>query len=492
MERNQWIDKAAIIGIAGYLIYTFYEILNGVEPFWSSLILPILLIVGLRKHNYTGWIILMANLIVQSIFYLLVVGRGYLYIQLKWVDPIGEAYLMLYKFLFVTIGFTLAAIYIYRQKKQFAGKMEKYPDGLMKFLIILMAISIPFLPGMEPRIKLALDPSVVKVNNADGGNRIEQVVFSRDNKIIVPVQHRSEFMVWDLKKSDKRIFSAKSYVSSVAASSDGTYLIVGRVPEEHGYVFDCSDAGIDIWNWDTGEKVELKKKEPLDTNKPSSAATQIIFSPDNIHFAVGRGDDVHIDTIEIWNLKTDTVDRILPVDGFLDILNGRADVGGSIAYSPDGQLIAVAGKVITLWNVNTGKCIAGLKSEGELMPGEVAYSPDGRYVAFAVNKFIGERHREQGMIEIWEPASRSLIRTLAWDSYLPVNSVKFSPDGKYIAAGGGGGSEGGIVRIWDAASGALVTHMKYPEYSVKSIAFSSDGSRLAIGGQSYVKIWNWR
>jgi dipeptidyl aminopeptidase/acylaminoacyl peptidase len=492
MNRNQWIDKIAMVGIAGYWIYTFCEVLKGVEPYWSSLILPILLIIGLRKHNYTGWILLMANLMVQSLLYLWIVVRDYVYIQLKWVDPIEKAYLMLDKALLVAVGFTVAAICIYRRKEDFAGKMKKYPDGLMKFLMILVAIGIPFLPSMEPRIKLALDPTVVKMSNADSGHRIEQIVFSKGDKIIAAAQYRTKVMVWDLKKSDKRLFPAKSYVHSIAASPDGTHLLVGRVPEEHGSVFDPNDAGIDVWNWDTGEKVELRKSAPLDTKKPSSAASQIIFSPDNIHFAVGRGDEVHIDTIEIWNLQTDTVDRILPVGGFIDILNGRADDGGSIAYSPDGRFIAVAGKVITLWDVSTGKCVAGLKSTGELMSGEVAYSPDGRYLAFAVNKFIGEEHKEQGMIEIWEPAAQRLIRTLKWDSFLPVYSVKFSPDGKYIAAGGGGGIEGGTVRIWKVASGAVATCMKYPEYSVQSIAFSPDGSRLAIGGISHVKVWKWQ
>ena len=54
-----------------------------------------------------------------------------------------------------------------------------------------------------------------------------------------------------------------------------------------------------------------------------------------------------------------------------------------------------------------------------------------------------------------------------------VNSVSFSPDGKYVVSG----SADGTARMWDATSGlqiAKVTHFLYHPNEVYSVAFSLD------------------
>ena len=64
-----------------------------------------------------------------------------------------------------------------------------------------------------------------------------------------------------------------------------------------------------------------------------------------------------------------------------------------------------------------------------------------------------------------------------------VNAVRFSPDGKTLAVGGGEPSRSGDISLWDVAGGKLVK--TWPERhtdAVLSLDFSPDGKLLASGG----------
>jgi WD40 repeat protein len=64
-----------------------------------------------------------------------------------------------------------------------------------------------------------------------------------------------------------------------------------------------------------------------------------------------------------------------------------------------------------------------------------------------------------------------------------VNAVRFSPDGKTLAVGGGEPSRSGDISLWDVATGKLVKN--WPERhtdAVLSLEFSPNGKLLASGG----------
>ncbi|RYO76123.1 hypothetical protein DL764_010304 [Monosporascus ibericus] len=68
-----------------------------------------------------------------------------------------------------------------------------------------------------------------------------------------------------------------------------------------------------------------------------------------------------------------------------------------------------------------------------------------------------------------------------------VRSVAFSADGSRLASG----SNDRTVKVWDAATGACLSTLTGHGGWVNSVAFSADGSRLASGSEDRtVKVWD--
>ena len=67
------------------------------------------------------------------------------------------------------------------------------------------------------------------------------------------------------------------------------------------------------------------------------------------------------------------------------------------------------------------------------------------------------------------------------------NALAFSPDGRWIAAGGTSGD----VAIWEVATGTVVAAYERPHTStVSAVAFSPDGGRFAtISYDGTILIW---
>lgn len=225
----------------------------------------------------------------------------------------------------------------------------------------------------------------------------------------------------------------------------------------------------------------------------AGSVRSIAFSPNGRLLASG-GDDR---TVRLWNPETgQQIGRPLA---------GHTDTVRSVAFSPDGAIVASGGDdaTIRLWDAATGRPRAVLgpgNAKDPARPGHtapvlsIAFTRDGKLVSGS----------EDETVRLWDVSTgRQLNKLGPGDGKgtpghtASVWSVAVSPNGKVIASSGSDKT----IQLWDAATGE---HLKTlgpgdgkdkPGHtaSVLSLAFNRDGTLLASGGgrdDPTVRVWN--
>jgi WD40 repeat protein len=275
------------------------------------------------------------------------------------------------------------------------------------------------------------------------GQGFNRLVFAADGSGLVLAGWRGSLHIWDVASGRERrpLAAHRGAVGCVAFSPDGSVLASGG-----------ADRTVRLWDVASG-----RPRRVLEGHRGEIAA--VAFSPDGSLLASAGSWD---NTLRLWDTVSGK-ERCPP-----QVFDSKALCA---AFTADGKTLVAGtyGIRIPLFDPATGKVSRVLDNPGKMPVGFVALAPDGLLLALPGVRGPGTSHT----VELVDARTGESRRTLQGHK-APVYGAAFSPDGRLLA------SSGGVVRLWEVATGQEVVAVDPDGYAGGPVAFAPAGNLVAL------------
>ncbi|MCS6864720.1 MAG: WD40 repeat domain-containing protein [Gemmataceae bacterium] len=251
----------------------------------------------------------------------------------------------------------------------------------------------------------------------------------------------SKVRVWDVASGEEVAPTHLCPAVAVAASSDGKWLGIGG-----------TDHYTQLWN-----AAEGTLHASLEATKPPIGF--LTFTPDGktlLHTSPTDG------LVWLWACETGQPELIL-------IEAADACTLEAVAVHPNGRWVACGGidylntgerdGAVCLWDIPTKEKLATI----DVGVTSLAFDPQGKYLAGA---------GLDDAVYVWDAATQETVFVFGGHLHA-INVVVFDPTGSYLLSG----SDDGTLRCWDVLSGRTLV-VRELDSPVQSLAFSPDGRFL--------------